>query len=547
MHVKSREVVMNANSKIEIFDTTLRDGTQGEGVNLSVRDKVAIALKLDEFGVDIIEGGWPGSNPKDEEFFREIKKRNLTGAKISAFGSTARPKNKVEQDPNLQAMLRAETEYVSMFGKTWRFHAEVGLGISEEENAELIYNSTRFFVDRGIKVIFDAEHFFDGFKDDPSFALKMLKAAEDAGATTIVLCDTNGGSMPYEIESAILEVKKNIKTPLGIHAHNDCELAVANSLIAARCGAVHIQGTFTGVGERCGNANLCSIIPNLILKLGYDTKRKIELNKLTSTANYISELMNLAPNSRAPFVGASAFAHKGGVHVSAVLKDSRMYEHISPSLVGNKQRVIVSDLSGQSNIKYKAKEFGVELPDDSDFAKRVVDRIKKLEYDGYQFDGAEASFELLLRSETKEFSPFFKALDAKIIVHFGQNSQETTADAVLKIQVDGEIEHTASNGDGPVNALDKALRKALSRFYPEVAQIKLIDYKVRVINESEATAAKVRVLIQTTDGEEVWNTVGVSENIIYASWIALCDSINYKLFKLRQQNAESSVKAAIAK
>ena len=519
--------------KIEIFDTTLRDGTQGEGVTLSVRDKVAIALKLDEFGVDIIEGGWPGSNPKDEEFFREIKKYNLQGAKISAFGSTARHYNNIEQDPNLQAMLRAETEYVSMFGKTWRFHAEVGLGINEDQNAELIYNSTRFFVDRGIKVIFDAEHFFDGYKDDPKFAVKMLKAAEEAGACVLVLCDTNGGTMTFEIEKIINEVKSYTKIPLGIHAHNDCELAVANSLAAIKNGVTHIQGTFTGVGERCGNANLCSIIPNLIIKMNYQTKKKIDLTKLVSTANYISELMNIAPNPRAPYVGASAFAHKGGVHVSAVLKDSRMYEHISPSLVGAKQRVIVSDLSGQSNIKYKAKEFGVDLPENSDFAKRVVERIKKLEYDGYQFDGAEASFELLLRSETGEFSSFFKVLDAKIIVHFGENSNQTTADAVLKIQVDDQIEHTVSNGNGPVNALDQALRKALTRFYPEISTMKLVDYKVRVINESEATAAKVRVLIQSADGDEIWNTVGVSENIIYASWIALCDSINYKLFKTR--------------
>lgn len=515
---------------IELFDTTLRDGTQGEAVSLTVRDKIIIAQKLDDFGIDIIEGGWPGSNPRDAEFFEEIKKVNLNHARMCAFGSTARFPDKIESDANLLALLRAETPYVSIFGKTWKFHSEKSLGLTEDQNAELIFKSVKFLKDNGRKVIFDAEHFFDGYKDDSKFAVRMLVSAQEGGADVITLCDTNGGTLPHEVKSAIEEVKKSVTKPIGIHAHNDGDLAVANSLAAIECGALHVQGTINGVGERCGNANLISIIPNLLLKMKCKTKKQIVLEQLTSLSNTMYEIMNLSPNTRAAFVGKSAFAHKGGIHVSAVLKDSRMYEHINPVLVGNAQRVLVSDLSGQSNIKYKAKEFGVEVEEASEFNKKLVKHIKELEHEGYQYDGAEASFELILRNEKNEFSPFFKTIDSRIYSFF-DNDRHNNAEAVLKIEVNGEVEHTAAEGDGPVNALDNALRKALIRFYPEIANIKLVDYKVRVLDEKEATAAKVRVLIESSDGESTWSTVGVSTNIIEASWQALCDGLNYKLYK----------------
>ncbi|AFN73476.1 putative alpha-isopropylmalate/homocitrate synthase family transferase [Melioribacter roseus P3M-2] len=515
---------------VEIFDTTLRDGTQGEGVNLSVQDKLLIAKKLDEFGIDIIEGGWPGSNPKDEEFFKKAKELDLQHAKLCAFGSTARSVKDVESDYNLNTLINSETPIITIFGKTWKLHSQKGLGLTDAENEELIYKSVKYLKSHGRRVIFDAEHFFDGFKDDPEFALKMLEAAVKGGADTLVLCDTNGGALPEEVYEITKTVKEKFDVKIGIHTHNDSELAVANSLAAVRAGARHVQGTVNGLGERCGNANLCSIIPNLILKMNYETNQKSNLASLTSVSNYVYEIMNLHPNTRAAFTGKSAFAHKGGVHVSAVMKESRMYEHIEPELVGNKQRVLVSDLSGQSNVRYKAKEVGVDIGDNKELSKKIVNRIKSLEYNGYQFDGAEASFELLLRAETDEFSPFFKVLDSKVNVFYDEEGH-SNAEAVLKIEVNGEIEHTASDGDGPVNALDKALRKALTRFYPEVADIKLVDYKVRVLDEKEGTAAKVRVMIESSDGKDAWGTVGVSTNIIEASFKALSDSINYKLFQ----------------
>ncbi len=515
---------------IELFDTTLRDGTQGEGINLSVQDKLLIAEKLDDFGIDVIEGGWPGSNPRDEEFFQKAKGLNLKSSQICAFGSTARSVNNIEGDANLLALLHAETPTVSLFGKTWRLHSSKSLGLEDEENEELIFKSVKFITDNGRRVIYDCEHFFDGYKDNKEFALKMMKAAEQGGADVLVLCDTNGGTMPHEVYDIIEEIKSRFTKPIGIHTHNDSELAVANSLAAIQAGAVHVQGTINGVGERCGNANLCSIIPNVKLKLGRETKREINLDHLTSISNFVYELMNLVPNSRAAFVGKSAFAHKGGVHVSAVLKDSKMYEHIEPEKVGNKQRVLVSDLSGQSNIRYKAKEFGIDLSDKKELSKKLVSYIKSLEHGGYQFDGAEASFELLLNSEINEFSPFFNVIESKVNVTYDDKGH-STSEAVLKVEVDGEIEHTASNGDGPVNALDNALRKALLRFYPEISLLKLIDYKVRVLDEKEGTGAKVRVMIQTSNGTDSWSTVGVSENIMEASFQALSDSINYELFK----------------
>ncbi len=517
-------------NKIELFDTTLRDGTQGEGINLSVQDKLLIAQKLDEFGIDVIEGGWPGSNPRDEEFFQKAKNLNLKSSQICAFGSTARSVNNIEGDANLLALLNTETSVVSIFGKTWKLHSSKGLGMTDEENEELIFKSVKFLNEQGRRVIYDCEHFFDGYKDDKKFAVKMLKAAVQGGADVIVLCDTNGGTMPHEVYDIVTEIKKNISKPIGIHTHNDAELAVANTIAAVQAGAVHVQGTMNGVGERCGNANLCSIIPNIILKLNRETKQNVNVEHLTSLSNFVYELMNLVPNSRAAFVGKSAFAHKGGVHVSAVLKDSKMYEHIEPEKVGNKQRVLVSDLSGQSNIRYKAKEFGIDLSDKKELSKKLVSYIKSLEHGGYQFDGAEASFELLLNSEINEFSPFFNVIESKVNVTYDDKGH-STSEAVLKVEVEGDIEHTAANGDGPVNALDNALRKALLRFYPEISLLKLVDYKVRVLDEKEGTGAKVRVMIQTSNGTDSWSTVGVSENIMEASFQALSDSINYELFK----------------
>jgi len=516
--------------KLELFDTTLRDGTQGEGVNVSIHDKLEITIRLDEFGINIIEGGWPGSNPKDEEYFEKVQNLKLKNSKICAFGSTARYPDRIESDNNLLKLVVSNAPIITIFGKTWRFHSEKTLGLTDEQNEKLIYKSVKFLVEKGRRVIFDAEHFYDGYKDDENFAIKMCKAAVKGGADTIVLCDTNGGSLPHEVFDITENTIKQIEIPIGIHAHNDGGVAVANSIAAVKAGATHIQGTMNGVGERCGNADLCTIIPNLILKMKRETIFELDLKNLTSLSNFVFEMMNVSPNTRAPFVGKSAFAHKGGIHVSSVLKDSRMYEHLEPNAVGNIQRVIVSDLSGQSNIRYKAAKLGIELPDDQEFNKKFVHFLKDLEYKGFQFDGAEASFELLLRNELNELPTYFNVVYAKVNVMFDDKGSEYS-EAVLKVEVSGEIEHTAAEGHGPVNALDKALHKALRRFYSELDDVHLIDYKVRVLGEGDGTAAKVRVLIESGDKNNEWSTVGVSENIIQASLQALTDSINYKLFK----------------
>lgn len=531
---------MKKSDFIEIFDTTLRDGTQSETINLSIQDKLLITHKLDEFGVDYIEGGWPGSNPKDEEYFEKVKTISLSTAKICAFGSTARQPDKIEADMNIQKLLSSETEVISIFGKTWRLHSEKSLGLSEGENEELIYKSVLYLKENGRKVIFDAEHFFDGYEDNAEFAIKMLVAAEKAGAAVLVLCDTNGGTLPSRIVEIMEDVKKNVTAPIGIHAHNDSENAVANTLLAVDSGAMHVQGTINGFGERCGNANLCSVIPNLILKMNKHTGQEDNLNKLTSLSHYVDEIMNQVPNRRAAFVGKSAFTHKGGIHVSSILKDSRMYEHIEPSSIGNRQHVIISDLSGKSNIHYKAKEFGIDLPQDKEFSKKFVSQIKTLEYEGFVFDGAEASFELLLLADLKEYQPFFEVTYTKINVLMNEDGHKY-AEAVLKVKVGDDIEHTAADGNGPVNALDKALRKALVRFYPEVKNVHLVDYKVRVLNERNGTAAKVRVLVESGDAEKTWSTVGVSHDIIEASLQALNDSLNYEILKIQKPVAEEVV------
>ena len=518
--------------RIELFDTTLRDGTQGEGVNLSVEDKLRIAEKLNDFGINIIEGGWPGSNPRDKAFFKRAKSLKLSQAEMCAFGSTARKPNAVETDLNLKALLEAETPIITIFGKTWQLHSKQGMGISNSDNALLIERSVSYLVDRGRRVIFDAEHFFDGYSDNKSFAVDMLKAAVNGGADTLVLCDTNGGSLPEYVGETTKIMVQNFDQPIGIHCHNDSGLAVANTITAVTSGATHVQGTINGLGERCGNVSLATVIPNLVIKLEYKTKSKIKLENLYRLVQFVYDIMNLHPDDQAPFIGKSAFAHKGGIHVSAVMKDSQMYEHIDPKKVGSRQRVLVSDLSGQSNIRFKANELNVALNGNEKLTKDLVNHIKSLEHEGYQFEGAEASFELLLRERQGTFTPFFDVVDSRVNVSYDK-SRRSRADAMLKVIVDNEIEHTAADGVGPVDALNKALRKALLRFFPELSVVRLTDYKVRVLNEQDGTSAKVRVLIESSDGTSSWSTVGVSENIIEASWQALSDSLNYKLLKSR--------------
>ncbi len=526
---------------IELYDTTLRDGTQGEHINLSVQDKLLIAERLDEFGVDYIEGGWPSSNPKDEEFFLKAKGLALKNARLTAFGSTARALDSIDSDPNLLGLLRSEAPVLTIFGKTWKAHSRKSLGISEAENGELIRRSVQFLVNGGREVFFDAEHFFDGWKDDRDFAEAMLGAAIDGGATRLVLCDTNGGSLPHEIHEIVTLVRQRFpEARIGIHAHNDSDMAVANSIEAVRAGATQVQGTINGIGERCGNANLISIAPNLLFKLGRSFTFISDLGQLTPVSKFVFEILNLPPDSKAPFVGKSAFAHKGGIHVSAVMKDSSLYEHIDPTLVGNRQRVLVSELAGQSNMRYKARELGIDLPEGGELFKKLVNHVKNLEHKGYQFDGAEASFELILRRELGQFTPFFEVIESKVVIQNSMDSRPVDQ-AVMKVRVGEETELTVSDGDGPVNALDKALRKALVGFYPAIRAIRLIDYKVRVLEEKRGTSAKVRVLIESSDGVRSWGTVGVSTNIIEASLLALTDSINYHLFNTRATSGSPSV------
>jgi 2-isopropylmalate synthase len=516
--------------KIQIYDTTLRDGSQGENISFSMEDKLHIVRKLDELGVDYIEGGWPGSNRKDVAFFERAQELKLKHAKLAAFGSTRYPRHSVAHDRNIQALIEANTPVVTIFGKSWDLHVKVALGISLRENLDLIRESVAFLKSKGREVIYDAEHYFDGFKADAAYALETLKAAEEAGADLIVLCDTNGGTLTSELREQYAAAAKQVKTPLGIHTHNDCELAVANALAAVELGAVHVQGTINGYGERTGNANLCSVIPNLELKLGLQSIGRENLRRLTEVSHYVSELANLAHPQNLPFVGKSAFAHKGGIHVSAVMKESRAYEHIEPAAVGNERRVLVSELSGKSNVIYKAEEKGLKLDRSSPDAKLVVEKLKEMEHYGYQFEGAEASFEILFNKLVNHSKDFFE-LDGFRVITEKKGANAPQSEAVIKLRVDGKEEHTAAEGVGPVSALDRALRKSLTTFFPCIREIRLTDYKVRVLNPKGATDAKVRVLVETSDGHDTWGTVGVSENLIEASWQALVDSITYKLKK----------------
>ncbi|GLI53825.1 citramalate synthase [Thermodesulfovibrio yellowstonii] len=523
---------------IEIYDTTLRDGSQAEDISFSVDDKLRITEKLDELGIHYIEGGWPGSNPKDAEYFKKVKKLSLKNSVIAAFGSTHRPKIKVENDPNVKSLIASEAKIFTIFGKTWDFHVTEALKVSLEENLELIFNTITYLKKYAEKVFFDAEHFFDGYKDNSEYALKCLKTAEEAKTDCIVLCDTNGGTLPAEVAKIVKDVTQSINVPLGIHAHNDSDCAVANSIVAITNGAVQVQGTINGFGERCGNANLCSVIPNLQLKLGYRCIDDYKLKKLTEVSRFVYEIANLIPFKRQPFVGESAFAHKGGVHVSAVRKRPETYEHIRPELVGNRQRILVSDLAGKSNILKKAEEFNIPLEPNSLEVQAIVDAIKTLENEGYQFEGAEASLELLFRKTLGLKRKFFDLIGFRVIDEKRKGDEPTLSEATIMVKVGKNIEHTASTGNGPVNALDNALRKALERFYPELKRVRLKDYKVRVVNSGKGTASKVRVLIESGDEEDVWSTVGVSENIIEASWQAIVDSIEYKLCKEKIKKGE---------
>lgn len=515
-------------AKVEIYDTTLRDGSQAEYISFSVEDKLRIARKLDELGVHYIEGGFAGSNPKDMEFFERAKKLKLKNARIVAFGSTRRASASAAEDENIKALLKAGTDVVCVFGKSWDLHVREALNISLEQNLELIRDSVRYLRGKGKEVIYDAEHFFDAYKSNPRYAMKTITTAQDAGASCIVLCDTNGGTMPSEVQETMQAVREKIDAKLGIHAHNDSDVAVANSIIAVRMGATHVQGTINGYGERCGNANLCSIIPNLKLKLGISCISDAHLKKLTEVSHFVSEIANLAPQNNLPYVGSSAFAHKGGIHVSAVQKNPKTYEHVAPQLVGNSRRILISELSGRSSVLLKAEEYG--LPVKKEETHKILALLKDLEKQGYQFEGAEASFELLVKKAMGLYKPSFQFEGFRVTVD-RMADDRIIAEATVKLRVDGKCEHTAAEGNGPVNALDNALRKALEKFYPVLKEMHLTDYKVRVLNERSGTAAKVRVLIQSSDDKDSWGTIGVSENIIEASWLALVDSIEYKLMK----------------
>lgn len=517
---------------IEIYDTTLRDGTQGEGISFSVEDKIRIAHKLDMLGFQYIEGGWPGSNPKDMEFFHKIKSRPLRRSIITAFCSTRKPKCVTKEDANLNSILSSGVSVCALMGKSWDLHVTHALRTSLEENLAMIRESVAYLKSKGLSVFFDAEHFFDGLKANPVYAMAALTAAVEGGADTIVLCDTNGGSLPEEIHSAVRMVKERFKARVGIHCHNDGDMAVANSIAAVQTGAAQVQGTINGYGERCGNANLCSVIPNLSLKCGLETIPRDSINKLTELSRYVAEVANMNPISSMPFVGSSAFTHKGGIHVSAVMKDFRTYEHINPDLVGNRRRVLVSELSGVSNILYKVKELNLDLELEKEENRELLDHIKRMENRGYQFEEAEGTFELLIRRLKKSYKEPFKLENLRVIIEMG-GDKPVYSQAIIKVTINDKEVHTAAEGNGPVNALDNALRKALDRFYPSINDMKLNDYKVRVLDEKNGTGARVRVLIETSDGKQSWGTVGVSTNIIEASWEALLDSIAYGLLKCK--------------
>ena len=520
-------------NKVTILDSSLRDGAQAEGISFSVEDKLKILALLDDHGVDYIEAGNPGSNPKDLEFFVRAKSITLKHAKLAAFGSTRRRDIAAEQDSNVQSLLLADTPVIVIFGKSWDFHVTDIIRTSLEENLNMIHDTLAFFKARGKEVVYDAEHFFDGYKNNPEYAVKSLQAAVDGGADVLVLCDTNGGTFPSEVSAIVQKLAGLFSVPIGIHAHNDCGMAVANSVTAVENGARHVQGTYIGFGERCGNANLSTIIANLGVKRGFECLPADQYQNITRVARHVAAISNVALNERDPFVGNCAFAHKGGMHIDGVNKAAHSFEHIDPELVGGQRRFLMSEVSGRRMILEKIWEVDASITKDDTVTDSIIKRLKELEHEGYQFEGAESTFELVIRKQLGKYRPFFELEHFKIIGEQPANS-EYGSSAIIKVKVDGRSEITAAEGDGPVHALDSALRKALDRFYPMLSNVHLTDYKVRVINGRDATAAKVRVLLQSTDGNSVWTTVGVSTDIIEASWIALVDSIEYKLLKLEE-------------
>lgn len=521
-------------SRVQIYDTTLRDGSQGEGVNFSLQDKLLITQKLDELGFDFIEGGFPASNPKDAEYFQRVRDLDLRHAKVCAFGMTRRRGISADQDPGLRALVGSQAPVITVVGKTWDLHVYEVLRIDEEENLAMIRDSVAYLRSEGRQVIYDAEHFFDGFKANPDFALRTVRAAADAGAELVALCDTNGGSLPDHIARAVEAARAALPCPVGIHCHNDSDLATANSLAAVEHGAVQVQGTVNGIGERCGNVDLLAVVANLVLKKGVECLTPGGVGRLTELSRYVYELANMNFRPGQPFVGSSAFAHKGGMHVHAVNRLASSYEHVDPATVGNLRRVLVSELSGRSNIV--AATTRMRIAQDDDLMKRVLDRVVDLENEGYQFEAAEASFDLLVRKCAGTYEPRFERLHYRVNVETNE-AEEPVTEASIKLRVGDQVEHVVAEGDGPVNALDSALRKALIPAFPTLATVRLVDYKVRVINSNEGTAARVRVVIESSDDEEEWTTVGVSENVIEASWIALVDSVDYKLYKEESTDA----------
>ncbi|MBN2369972.1 MAG: citramalate synthase [Vicinamibacteria bacterium] len=517
--------------QISLFDTTLRDGTQMEGVSLSVDDKLKIARMLDAFGVHYIEGGWPASNPKDNDFFRRARDLGLKRAKLTAFGSTRKVKVRAEDDPNLRAIIEAGTPAVSIFGKSWLLHVTQVLRATPEDNLAMIRDSVEFLKKNGKDVVYDAEHFFDGFRADPDYALATLRAAAEAGADWIALCDTNGGSLPSFVTEATRRVRAEVQAPLGIHAHNDGDMAVANTLAAVEAGCAHVQGTINGLGERCGNANLISVIPALQLKMGHACVAEDKLRQLTELSRTVSEIANMRPDPHAPYVGVSAFAHKGGVHVAAVERVAESYEHVPPEKVGNLRHVVISELSGRGNVRVRAAELGLAT---NGVEQELVARIKDKENVGYQYEAAGGSFELLVRRSRPDYAPPFEVHDV-VLISERRYGHETFVEATVKLRVDGEILHVVAEGDGPVNALDGAMRKALMPRYPSLKEIHLTDYKVRIIDPERATAARTRVLLEATHGDEQWTTIGVSDNVIEASSEALVDSLELYLARNRDR------------
>jgi len=529
---------VKAERRIQIYDTTLRDGAQAEDIAFSVEDKLRITRQLDEFGVSHVEGGWPGANPKDSEYFDRVRRLHLKQARVVAFGSTRRPRRSAAEDETLRALVAAGTPAVTIFGKTWDLHVREVLRVPPEENLAMIADSVAFLKSAVGEVIYDAEHFFDGCRHNREYALATLDAAARAGADCIVLCDTNGGMVTAELVELVRAVRRHLPhASLGIHVHNDAEMAVANSVAAVAAGCDQVHGTVNGYGERCGNANLCSIVPTLQLKLGLGCVPPENLPRLRELSRFVSELANMPSWKHQPYVGDSAFAHKAGVHVSAILKNALTYEHVRPEDVGNHQRVLVSDYSGSASVLHKAAAFGIDLKSKDPKALAILGHLKDLESRGFQFEGAEASFELLMKRTLGLQQRFFEFKGARVIVEKRKEREEAISEATVKLVVDGKTEHTVAEGKGPVNALDSALRKALYRFYPALRQMELIDYKVRVLTAEAGTAAPVRVLIESGDREGRWGTVGVSTNIIEASWQALVDAIEYKLHKDRSAGA----------